>query len=77
MEFGFWGLVLLLLIPVIVVSGAGGGGGGGSGGGGVVHGLKKSEQKPFRFKNPRRVKWAFVYGLGRIGLRLANRVPFK
>ena len=72
MEFGFWGLVLLLLIPVIVVSGAGGGGGGGSGGGGgVVHGLKKSEKKPFRFKNPGRVKWAFVYGLGRIGLRQA------
>ena len=72
MEFGFWGLVLLLLIPVIVVSGAGGGGGGGSGGGGVVHGLKKSD----RFKNPGRVKWAFVYGLGRIGLRQAYRVLF-
>ena len=72
MEFGFWGLVLLLLIPVIVVSGGGGGGSGG----GVVHGLKKSEKKPFRFKNPGRVKWAFVYGLGRIGLRQAYRVLF-
>ena len=51
MEFGFWGLVLLL--PVIVVS-DGGGGGGGSGGA-IIHGLKKSEQKPFRFKNPGRV----------------------
>ena len=72
MEFGFWGLVLLLL--VIVVRGAGGSGSGG--GGAVVHGLKKSEQKSFRFKNPGRVKWAFVYGLGRIGLRQAYRVLF-
>lgn len=34
---------------------------------------RKSEQ-PFRFKNPARVKWVCVYGLGRIALRLAYRI---